>query len=95
MSPKIQKIAPQRFRNVSLTLRLTLHKGKKVMARKQIHAISYLRTSSSSNVGTDKDSDKRQRAAITAFAKANGFVVVDEFYDPITRLWRLVFPKKK
>jgi DNA invertase Pin-like site-specific DNA recombinase len=51
------------------------------MARKQIHAISYLRTSSSSNVGTDKDSDKRQRAAITAFAKANGFVVVDEFYD--------------
>ena len=26
-------------------------------------------------------SDKRQRAAIAAFAKANGFVVVDEFYD--------------
>jgi DNA invertase Pin-like site-specific DNA recombinase len=51
------------------------------MASKQIEAISYLRTSSSSNVGTDKDSDKRQRAAIQSFAKANGYVVVDEFYD--------------
>jgi DNA invertase Pin-like site-specific DNA recombinase len=40
-----------------------------------------MRTSSASNVGTDKDSDKRQRAAITAFAKANGYVIVDEFYD--------------
>ena len=51
------------------------------MARKQIHAISYLRTSSASNVGTDKDSDKRQRSAIAAFAKANGYAVVGEFYD--------------
>jgi DNA invertase Pin-like site-specific DNA recombinase len=51
------------------------------MARKQIHAISYLRTSSASNVGVDKDSDKRQRSAIAAFAKANGYAVVGEFYD--------------
>jgi len=29
-----------------------------------------LRTSSAANVGYDKDSDKRQRAAIAAFAKA-------------------------
>jgi len=40
-----------------------------------------MRTSSATNVGADKDSDKRQRAAIEAFAKANGYVIVDEFYD--------------
>src|SRR3954470_6964965 len=45
-------------------------------------AIAYLRTSSAANVGADKDSDKRQRDAIAAFAKRTGFVVVDEFYDP-------------
>jgi DNA invertase Pin-like site-specific DNA recombinase len=32
-------------------------------------------------VGAGKDSDKRQRAAISAFAKAHGYVVVEEFYD--------------
>src|SRR3954468_14945722 len=44
-------------------------------------AVAYLRTSSAVNVGADKDSDKRQRDAITAFAKRAGFAVVDEFYD--------------
>jgi DNA invertase Pin-like site-specific DNA recombinase len=33
------------------------------------------------NVGTDKDSDKRQRAAIEGYAKSNGFQLVGEFYD--------------
>ena len=33
------------------------------------------------NVGTDKDSDKRQRAAIEAFAKRAGYELIDEFYD--------------
>lgn len=47
----------------------------------KIKAIAYLRTSSAANVGADKDSDKRQRAAITAYARANGFEIVDEFYD--------------
>ena len=28
----------------------------------------------------DKDSDKRQRAVIAAFAKAHGYAIVDEFY---------------
>jgi hypothetical protein len=42
------------------------------MARNKIEAITYLRTSSAANVGADKDSDKRQRAAIEAFAKAKG-----------------------
>jgi DNA invertase Pin-like site-specific DNA recombinase len=44
-------------------------------------AIAYLRTSSAANVGPDKDSDKRQRAAIEAFAKRAGYELVDEFYD--------------
>jgi DNA invertase Pin-like site-specific DNA recombinase len=44
-------------------------------------AIAYLRTSSAANVGVDKDSDKRQRAAIAGFAKARGYELVDEFYD--------------
>lgn len=52
------------------------------MARNKIQAIAYLRTSSAANVGADKDSDKRQRAAIEAFAKANAYTLVDEFYDP-------------
>ena len=51
------------------------------MASKKIEAIAYLRTSSAANAGPDKDSDKRQRAAIAAFAKANRYAVVDEFYD--------------
>jgi DNA invertase Pin-like site-specific DNA recombinase len=49
--------------------------------KKLVEAASYLRTSSATNSGPDKDSDKRQRAAIAAFAKANGYVIVAEFYD--------------
>lgn len=44
-------------------------------------AIAYLRTSSATNVGPDKDSDKRQRAAIQAFAKREKLEIVEEFYD--------------
>ena len=44
-------------------------------------AVAYLRTSSAANVGADKDSDKRQRAAIEAFSKRAGFTVVSEYYD--------------
>ena len=51
------------------------------MPGKRIDAIAYLRTSSAANVGSDKDSDKRQRAAIASFAKAHGYRIVDEFYD--------------
>src|SRR3954468_2742100 len=49
-----------------------------------IEAISYLRTSSATNAGPDKDSDKRQRAAIAAFAKAHGYMIVAEFYDVVS-----------
>jgi DNA invertase Pin-like site-specific DNA recombinase len=51
------------------------------MGKPVTDAVAYLRTSSAGNVGSDKDSDKRQRAAIEAFAKAHAYSVVAEFYD--------------
>ena len=51
------------------------------MAKETRKALAYLRTSSRANVGADKDSDKRQRAAIAAYAKAAGFEIAGEFYD--------------
>lgn len=44
-------------------------------------AVAYFRTSSATNVGTDKDSLRRQQEAVQAYAKANGIEVVREFYD--------------
>jgi len=44
---------------------------------KLVKAVAYLRTSSAANVGTDKDSDRRQRTAIARFAKANGYIIAD------------------
>jgi DNA invertase Pin-like site-specific DNA recombinase len=38
-------------------------------------AVAYLRTSSAANVGEDKDSHRRQLAAISAFAKRAGFLI--------------------
>ena len=43
--------------------------------------MAYLRTSSATNVGPDKDSDKRQREAIRTYAKHAGYELVGEFYD--------------
>ncbi|MDO6480958.1 recombinase family protein [Shimia thalassica] len=51
------------------------------MSKKNIPAFAYLRTSSATNVGQDKDSDKRQLAAIEAYAAANGYQIVQTFYD--------------
>ena len=55
------------------------------MARKQnlVPAVGYLRTSSATNVGEDKDSDKRQKVAIEAYAKRAGYAVAEDdwFYD--------------
>jgi DNA invertase Pin-like site-specific DNA recombinase len=45
-------------------------------------AIAYLRTSSATNVGADKDSEKRQRLAIEAYTNHAGYELVGEFYDP-------------
>ena len=46
-----------------------------------IQAVAYLRTSSSANVGPDKDSERRQREAIDAFAQTVGYEIVDSYYD--------------
>ena len=51
------------------------------MSKPRTPAVAYLRTSSSANVGADKDSDKRQRAAIQAFARRGGYELVAEHYD--------------
>ena len=51
------------------------------MPHKSNFAVAYLRTSSAANVGPDKDSDKRQRAAIEAFARRAGFIIVGEYHD--------------
>ena len=51
------------------------------MAKNMTKAFAYLRTSSAANVGADKDSEARQRAAIEAFARQSGYIIVDVFYD--------------
>src|SRR4051812_12039606 len=52
------------------------------MPGKLSDAVAYLRTSSATNTGPDKDSERRQREAIQAFAKRAGFALVAEFSDP-------------
>src|SRR6266705_1580112 len=44
-------------------------------------ACAYYRTSSSTNVGVDKDSLKRQQDAVRAYAEAHGADIVQEYYD--------------
>lgn len=52
------------------------------MAAKKTSAVAYFRTSSAANVGTDKDSQRRQAAAVEAFAKgAARLAIVETFYD--------------
>ena len=41
-----------------------------------------MRTSSAANVGEGRDSERRQREAIEAFARHSGHVVVEWFNDP-------------
>ena len=43
-------------------------------------ALAYLRTSSAPTLAADKDSDRRQRQGIQAFAKRAGFDIVAEFF---------------
>ena len=51
------------------------------MAKEFKNAVAYIRTSSASNVGVDKDSALRQLRAIAGFAKRAGFEIVAEFND--------------
>ncbi len=59
-------------------------KSEKTGKNGRTKAVAYLRTSSAANVGADKDSEKRQRPAITAYAKSARFEIAAEdwFYDP-------------
>src|SRR5271165_174176 len=59
-------------------------KSEKTGRNGRVKAVAYLRTSSAANVGADKDSEKRQRQAITAYAKTAKFEIAadDWFYDP-------------
>jgi DNA invertase Pin-like site-specific DNA recombinase len=45
-------------------------------------AVAYMRTSSATNVGADKDSERRQRAAIENYARRASIAVTAWFYDP-------------
>lgn len=47
-------------------------------------AVAYLRTSSATNVGDDKDSDRRQRDAVRRYARAAGLEIVHEVHDVVT-----------
>jgi DNA invertase Pin-like site-specific DNA recombinase len=53
------------------------------MAKVRTPAVAYLRTSSAANVGVDRDSERRRRAAIQAYARRAGFGIAgqDWFYD--------------
>jgi DNA invertase Pin-like site-specific DNA recombinase len=53
-----------------------------VARKNSVEAIAYLRTSSLTNVGPDKDSDKRQRDAIMSFARHAGYSIIAEYFDP-------------
>lgn len=53
-----------------------------IMGSQKRPAVAYLRTSSSTNVGEDKDSEKRQTAAIEAYARRAGYeIVAPAYYD--------------
>ena len=51
------------------------------MAKKNRSRRSLSADQSAANLGADKDSDKRQREAIAAFAKHNGYVIASEYFD--------------
>jgi DNA invertase Pin-like site-specific DNA recombinase len=44
-------------------------------------AVAYLRTSSAANVGSDKDSERRQREAVEGFARSTGYRIVETYHD--------------
>jgi DNA invertase Pin-like site-specific DNA recombinase len=52
---------------------------------RKIKAVAYVRTSSATNVGADKDSSKRQLAAIKAYAKAANVTIVETYSDDAVR----------
>jgi DNA invertase Pin-like site-specific DNA recombinase len=51
------------------------------MTGKKKLGVAYFRISSAANVGTDKDSERRQSEAVRGYARAAGVEIVAEFYD--------------
>jgi len=61
---------------------IVTYNGAKAMPRKDLtQAVAYFRTSSETNVGTDKDTLKRQREAVEKFTKAAGYGLIAEYND--------------
>lgn len=56
-----------------------------MITKNLVEAVGYMRTSSATNVGADKDSEKRQRQEIEKFASKAGYTVVAWFYDADVR----------
>lgn len=50
------------------------------MSFKKLSAVAYYRTSSAANVGTDKDSKRRQAEAVEGYAKGR-YQLLEAFYD--------------
>ena len=46
-----------------------------------IRCVSYLRTSSLTSSGSDKDSQSRQEGVISAYADQHGYTIVESAYD--------------
>jgi len=64
-----------------LPKQLAVHKSIPMAKNAKTNAVAYLRTSSAANIGADKDSEKRQRAAIESFARRAGYEIVATYYD--------------
>ena len=55
------------------------------MSRKKFTpALAYFRTSSATNVGPDRDSEKRQRETVAAFARRAGYAIEAELLRRIS-----------
>jgi len=53
--------------------------------QKKSTAFAYLRTSSAANIGEDKDSDKRQLAAIETYTRQAGIKIIGTYYDEVVK----------
>jgi DNA invertase Pin-like site-specific DNA recombinase len=72
----------RRCTDISRILNIPEAKVVALKRKERQKVVAYMRTSSATNVGADKDSEKRQRISIEAFAKARGLEIVEWFYDP-------------
>ena len=71
----LRSVLPRRFWR-----RLTVRSDDKAK-KPTVEAIAYLRNQLRHQCWPGKDSDKRQRSVIAAFAKAHGYVIVDAYCD--------------